>query len=459
MPILQADAARIVAKELNIPSNNERENLYGLWPNLWPGGYEGVVDTAYPERELTLEVLLVALVRWNGWDTVDYDQELVPVVAGHVSPDGVPYYKFSPSPRSIPYVVAAIKHGLIAVEDVPRLQTLISAADTRFLVLKALSLHDMPLSPYPAPSPAPEDSLDGVTYPTHESRLAVLMPGFNDYKSLDKLPGRILDLAGPEVRLFNAGARLSHGRQAYLPLGPLETMFNVGLNVGSASLSHQAQAIMGSVDNHSSTVNAVGIWGQGTSWKHDARAWGGFFVAETAGGPECDAQIVGLEVDVINNTQSGKAPNPSKSGIQIVGLGNFPVSDAIQVIGAGEAKWENGLLFGQDAITEDGAYIAMSPSRPIARGIDMAGTRFTDAALAIAQQSAITMQVSTGVPAAIYTDENDYLVLKAGPNGVRFINDSAEVLLEITPDGDLKTRHGNISDLLRRLESLEARLS
>lgn len=99
------------------------------------------------------------------------------------------------------------------------------------------------------------------------------------------------------------------------------------------------------VDN----VNAVSIWGDSTSIVNGAKSWGGFFSARSAcryyaqGGvlskygdhsPEnCenhDNQLIGIEIDVLNNSKPGVFPNMSKTGLQVVGFGN-PNSMAIEV--------------------------------------------------------------------------------------------------------------------------------
>ena len=158
--------------------------------------------------------------------------------------------------------------------------------------------------------------------------------------------------------------------------------------------------------------------------------------------------MVGLEVDVINNALPGVAPNTSKTGIQIVGLGSQVVSDAILIVGAGAAQWSNGLMFAPDAITPSGAYIGATATRPVARGIDFANVRFTDSALALGQWSGITFRNASGGPSAILTDDSSQLVLRAGERGLRIMDvTSSKTLMEVTPEGDLLTPFGKLSDL------------
>jgi hypothetical protein len=451
-----SESALIIARELDIPTTNDWEDLYGLFPAIFPGGYDGVVDFAFYDKEATKEHIVVALVRWAGWDTVNYDKSLVDVVKPYVTPEGFPYYKPAPTPRSIPYVIAAMSIGLIDKDDLKDLRKPLSAKEIKKLAQKAKQLRENRLA---QAAVKPTLQIQGLNYPTNQARLGVLQPGFRGYDALDALPGSVLDLAGSEIRLFTPGSMLGDGHQTYFPLGPLETLWGVGLNVKEDNLSHQSQAIYGVVENHSSTVNAVGIWGTGKSWAHDARVWGGFLVAENNEDPKKDAQLVGLEVDVVNHSLPGKSPNFSKSGIQVVGIGSAPVSDAILIIGADAAKWQNGLLFASDAIVPDGAFIGVAPGKPVARGIDMANVRFTDSAISLGKWSAITFRNTEGGNAAVFTDDSNRLLLRGGLSGIRLMNEKSELIAEFTPEGDIITPHVRLSELTEKVVSLESRIA
>lgn len=451
-----AEAALIIANELDIPTTNDWTDLYGLFPAIFPGGYNGVVDFAYYDREATLEHVVVALVRWAGWDTVNYDKSMVSRVGDYVTPEGFPFYEPAPTPRSIPYVITAITAGLIEEDDLEALRKPVTGKQIRELAKRAKALY---ASPNTEAAAEPTLNLRGLEYPTNQARFGLLRPGFTNYAALEALPGSVFDMAGPELRLFTPGSMLGDGHQTYFPLGPLETLLGVGLNVRADNLSHQSQAIYGVVENHSSTVNAVGIWGTGKSWAYDARVWGGFLVAENSEDPEQDAQLVGLEVDVVNHSLSGKSPNFSKSGIQIVGIGTAPVSDAILIIGADAAKWQNGMMFASDSIVPDGAFIGVAPGPPVARGIDMANVRFTDSAISLGRWSAITFRNAEGGSSAILTDDSNRLLLRGGRHGLRMINEGSELIAEFTPDGDIISSKGSLSEIMQRLQALETRVS
>ena len=87
----RAAAALRIATELGISHTNDRTTLYGLYWAVFPGGYEGDADYTYYQQQATLETVVVALVRWTGWDTIHYDLHLVNEVRPFVSPLGFPY--------------------------------------------------------------------------------------------------------------------------------------------------------------------------------------------------------------------------------------------------------------------------------------------------------------------------------------------------------------------------------
>ncbi len=73
--------------------------------------------------------------------------------------------------------------------------------------------------------------------------------------------------------------------------------------------------------------------------------WGGFFTANSSKGSDKDAQLIGAEIDVNNDTKPGIAPNASKTGLQVVGIGSVSVTNAIEIIGFDRGLWTNGLSF------------------------------------------------------------------------------------------------------------------
>jgi len=292
-------------------------------------------------------------------------------------------------------------------------------------------------------------------------QLVVVPTGFSHYELLHGLTNRILDLNSPNLRLYNSSSPLASGKQDYLLLGPLDTELSVGLKVNADSYSHQSEAIYGNIENESTTDNAVAIWGYATSLEKNARVWGGFLVAQTADGSQKDSQIVGLEVDAINSALPGVSPNRSKVGVQVVGMGTQPLTSAVEVIGAGAAKWSNGLLFERNAILPNGSVLGLSEPGELARGIDFSQTHFLDSAFLLNQGSKITFKNKLGGPSMLYTDniDNGYFVMRAGVSGLRVTsNDDSRNLAFFDNTGNIIAPKGNFNQVVDDVEVLKKQL-
>lgn len=455
--LTRAQAAQALAQNLNITLTQDANELYGLFPGVFPGGYDGTFDVAYPKEVATLEHIIVSLVRWAGWDTVHYDNRIVPRVKPFVTPEGFPFYAPDPTPRSIPYIVVAMSKGLIKESDLPALRT--PVALERITELSTLAKRIRVSRPLLHPlvlDTAVKLKLDQAR--KNSEQLIILPVGFHNYAALEGLSNRILDLNAPGLRLFSGRSSLRDGKQDYFPLGALDTQFTVALYVPEDSYAHQSEAIYGIVENASTTVNAVGIWGSASSLKKDARVWGGFIKGSTSEGEKNDAQVIGLEIDVINNALPGVSPNRSKTGLQIVGIGKASVTNGIEIIGAGPAKWGNGILFSEGAIQKDGAVIGLSQSGNVARGIDFSNTTFGNAALLLNKESPISFRSRSGNASLIYTDDfgNGHLVMQAGVDGLRVTNnDNNKNLMVVQPNGDIVTPLTSLGKLATEVESLK----
>jgi len=121
----RAEAALRIANNLGIAHGKDSKNLYGLYPDVFPGGYSGTLDLSLSDKQATLEQVVVTLVRWSGWDTVHYDTRIVDSVKAFVTPEGFPFYGPDPTPRSIPYVVVALQKGLITNETLKILRSIV----------------------------------------------------------------------------------------------------------------------------------------------------------------------------------------------------------------------------------------------------------------------------------------------------------------------------------------------
>ena len=88
-----------------------------------------------------------------------------------------------------------------------------------------------------------------MNFSTNDPRLIVLEPGFRDYDALSRTNATIIDLAAPNVRIFNSGSTIANGKQDYFPLGTLQSTLSVGVFTDKSSLSHQSEAIYGLAEN------------------------------------------------------------------------------------------------------------------------------------------------------------------------------------------------------------------
>jgi hypothetical protein len=438
----RAEAALDLATYFRLPHTDDPKSLYGLAHGVFPGGYDGKDHLSFQDQACTLEVLVVALVRYAGWDVLHYSPKVAAEVLPHVTPEGIPWYGPDPTPRSVPSVVVALEKGLLGREQLPGLRKPISREDALACLRKLDHLDgsskqvDMVrwLTVEECRSP---QSLSAS--PPNPSQLLVVPRNAPRGTLFADLPNPILDLRAPSLRLSCGPGELNTGRQDYFPLGPLQTVLTTSLGIAADSYVHQGEAIYGRVENASSTANAVGIWGASVSRAAKARVWGGFFTAENSPGDDHDAQLVGLEVDVTNKARPGVFPHASKVGIQVVGIGKR-VTNAVEVIGSEDALWENGINFAERSIAPEGTAIAMTQPGPANIGIDFGHTPFRTAAMVVSNNSLLGFCSKTGGLSGLYADDRDfgYLVLRPGFSGLRITNHvNSENLLQLTPQGDL----------------------
>ena len=250
----------------------------------------------------------------------------------------------------------------------------------------------------------------------------------------------LVDLRQEAVRIVRRGYGLSDGAPQMFA-DELNHSTLVAADSVPASESHaQDQAFAGLIDNYSPNLNAVGVWGKGRSMAEGARVWGGFFnvINENLGH---DAQLIALEVDVLNYGLPGVFPNASKVGLQIVGLGDCLNTNAIEILSNKKGRWLNGIVFEPDALSDKSTVLGVGGEGPYHMGINFANVEFRDAAIRIAPGQRIRFDTQAGNPGIIYSDKGpaDQLVLVAGPGGLRIMDNTAtRVLVEILPDGTVR---------------------
>lgn len=236
------------------------------------------------------------------------------------------------------------------------------------------------------------------------------------------------------------------------------------------------QNFLSEVLNFSEGTNAVAVWGDSSAVVNKSKAWGGFFSARSNARQfleneefskyipkdvdlkydkdTYDAQLIGIEVDVLNDALPGVYPNMSKTGVQIVGFGN-PNSMAIEVRSEDSDKdmdhkerrgvFESGIYF-KNSIAPYGRLL-VSDQQQMKIGFDLKNTLFAEGVMQIQSQ-----QVGTGIiyndgkGGEIYggkrwnetEDPNDWLTLRAGDGGIRIVsNDNTKELVAIDNYGGI----------------------
>jgi hypothetical protein len=271
------------------------------------------------------------------------------------------------------------------------------------------------------------------------------------------------------------------------------------------STHNHYQNLLSEVWNSKSDANAVSIWGDATAIAQGSGVWGGFFSARSnyklyisdfakkrsapAGlelkeykESEYDAQLVGIEIDILNGGKPGVYPNKSKTGLQIVGFGN-PNSMAIEVRCEDTDKdtksrrgvWESGIYF-KNSMAPYGRLIVADFDES-KMGFDFRRSLFTEGIM-----QAKTNQIGTGIiynegksgelyGGSRWGDVNEgsqWLSLRAGTGGLRVVSqDNTKELISVDNyggiylNGDVYINGKKLSDLLildDRLAKLEKQL-
>lgn len=234
-----------------------------------------------------------------------------------------------------------------------------------------------------------------------------------------------------------AAARIpANKRQTYFPDGPVSNGTAFNSSIASFSRFHQKTSLLGSIENNSEKVNGIGIWGDASSNTEDAKVWGGFFTVRNT--PQRDAQLSGAEIDVLNYAKSGTYGNKSKVGLQLVSIGDYDSSTALEVLSDHKSRWRNGILFQDGSISPYGTAIAIASINPVMYGIDASRQSFTDAAFLLGKDSKIKWKGMPGKDVVITADdyEGGNFVVRA--NGLRVVTtDDSVNILKVTSKGDI----------------------
>jgi hypothetical protein len=231
------------------------------------------------------------------------------------------------------------------------------------------------------------------------------------------------------------------------------------------------QSLLSEVINATSGANGIPIWGESVAAVNGANVWGGFFSArsscfkrdliggylprnlERGCGPDFDAQLTGLEVDVLNAGKPGVYPNKAKHGVQIVGFGN-PNGQALSVIsenfdrGPADRRGQfESILYAQNSLQPGyGRFIVMDFDK--ARiGLDMRKPLFSEGAMDFRSEGAGTgIMLESGRSGEIYggsrwpgiADKQGWLSMRLGNGGYRLVsNDNTREIMAIDNHGGI----------------------
>lgn len=269
------------------------------------------------------------------------------------------------------------------------------------------------------------------------------------------------------------------------------------------STHNHYQNVLSEVSNFSKGTNAISFWGDASAVVNGSNAWGGFLSARSGykgyltpefqkyvpkgvnlnyNPDEYDAQLVGLEIDVLNGGKPGVWPNKAKTGLQVVGFGN-PNSHAIWVASEDTERdtenrrglFESGMYF-KNSMAEYGRLIVADFDKAKI-GLDFRKSLFTEGAMQLkSQQVGTGILYNEGKSGEIYgglrwngfEDKQNWLSLRAGEGGLRVVSqDNTKELMSIDNhggiylNGDVYINGKKLNDLLdqeERLDSLEKEL-
>lgn len=237
------------------------------------------------------------------------------------------------------------------------------------------------------------------------------------------------------------------------------------------------QNLLSEVINATAGSNGVPIWGDGAATVSGANVWGGFFSARstcdkrdlisgylpkelTRGcGPEFDAQLTGLEVDVLNAGKPGVYPNKAKHGVQIVGFGN-PNGQALSIISENfdrEPQYRRGqfesIIYAQNSLHPDYGRFLVMDFDTARIGLDMRKPLFSAGAMDFRTEGVGTgILLNSGRSGELYgglrwpgtDDKKGWLSARLGPGGLRVVShDNKRELLALDNYGGIYL-NGNV---------------
>lgn len=224
------------------------------------------------------------------------------------------------------------------------------------------------------------------------------------------------------------------------------------------------QNFLSEIWNFNSLINTVAIWGDSGAFVPGAKVWGGFLSARSwpvhwdkyvpegdapFNDEDFDAQLVGLEIDVLNGGKPWPDSQLAKTGLQVVGFGKTNTT-ALEVrsedTDAGETPdaekrgtFMEGLLFNHSLAPE--AVAIESRLDAARRGLDFSQTTFSEGAILVKSTAAGTgILVNNGDAGEIFggPEGENWLNIRSGKDGLRILSsDGEDELVVVDKDGNI----------------------
>jgi hypothetical protein len=223
------------------------------------------------------------------------------------------------------------------------------------------------------------------------------------------------------------------------------------------------QNLMSEVWNFNPSINGVAIWGDSGAFVPGSKVWGGFFSARSwplywqeyvpKDRPpftidNFDAQLIGLEIDVLNAGKDSKGWGPEnagilgKTGLQIVGFGKQN-TQAIEIrsedsdspdAASRKGQWKAAMVV-YNSLAKDGRVI-YGLFEEAGVGIDFDQPVFEHGAVRLhTKREGQGVIFNGGQGGQIYADESGTLTLSSGAQGFRVMGPSGNEAIRIGSDG------------------------
>ncbi len=237
------------------------------------------------------------------------------------------------------------------------------------------------------------------------------------------------------------------------------------------------QNFLSEVWNFNPNINGVAIWGDSGAWVPGAKAWGAFFSArswplfwdkyEPENRPpfkveDFDAQLVGIEVDVLNAGKPWLGWRPehgqqwAKTGVQIVGFGKAN-TQAIEIRSEDSESpdwqnrkgvWHAAMVVYNSLDPKDGR-VLFGLFEHAGVGIDFDRPLFSQGALRFRTEAkGQGLVMNNGKGGELYADRAEITTIAAGRGGFQILTAEGRTAFLVGPDGSISFGERHIDEAL-----------